>query len=104
MSTGVVLFVAFLALYLYKVALKGPNTFQGSGLAEIAYFGILGVHMVLAIVCIPLLYYVLLLAMTRPMHELSATAHPRVGKVAAPLWLISFVLGIVVYVMLYVVY
>ena len=103
MLTGVVLFVAFLALYLYKVALKGPNTFPGSGVAELAYLGILAVHMVLAIACIPLLYYVLLLAVTRPMSELSETAHPKVGKIAAPLWLVSFVLGTVVYVMLYLV-
>lgn len=104
MGAGVVLFVLFLALYLYKVALKGPTAFPGSGLAETAYLGILGVHVLLAVVCIPLLYYVLLLALTRPMDELSETAHPRVGRIAAPLWLVSFLLGLVVYVLLYLVY
>ncbi|MFC4408396.1 DUF420 domain-containing protein [Haloarchaeobius iranensis] len=103
MGTGVVLFVIFLALYLYKVALKGPNTFPGSGVAELAYLAILAIHMILAIACIPLLYYVLLLAVTRPMSELSETVHPKIGRIAAPLWLISFVLGTVVYVMLYLV-
>jgi len=33
-----------------------------------------------------------------------ATNHPRVGRVAAVLWLVSFALGIVVYLPLYVVY
>ncbi|WP_435346939.1 DUF420 domain-containing protein [Haloarchaeobius sp. HRN-SO-5] len=104
MSTGVVLFLVFLALYLYKVALKGPNAFPGTGAVELAYLAILGVHMVLAVACIPLLYYVLLVALTHPMGELSETAHPRVGRVAAPLWLVSFFLGFVVYVLLYLVY
>jgi len=36
--------------------------------------------------------------------ELPHTDHPRAGKVAAGLWLVSFTLGIVVYLMLYVVY
>jgi putative membrane protein len=97
------LFVAFLALYLWKVALKGPQSFPGSGVVELAYLGVLAIHMILAVVCIPLLYYVLLLAWTHPVSELPETAHKRVAKVAAPLWLISFVLGNVVYVMLYLV-
>lgn len=97
------LFVAFLALYLWKVALKGPQSFPGSGLVELAYFAVLAIHMILAIVCIPLLYYVLLLAWTHPISELPETNHRRVAKVAAPLWLLSFVLGNVVYVLLYLV-
>ena len=97
------LFVAFLALYLWKVALKGPQPFPGTGVVELAYLGVLAVHMILAIVCIPLLYYVLLLAWTHPISELPETSHKRVAKVAAPLWLVSFVLGNVVYVLLYLV-
>lgn len=97
------LFVAFLALYLWKVALKGPQPFPGSGAFELAYLGILAVHILLAVVCIPLLYYVLLLAWTHSIAEIPETNHRRVAKVAAPLWLISFVLGNVVYVLLYLV-
>ncbi|WP_323676586.1 DUF420 domain-containing protein [Halorubellus sp. PRR65] len=95
------LFVAFLALYLWKVALKGPQSFPGTGVVELAYLGVLAVHMLLAIVCIPLLYYVLLLAWTHSVAEIPETNHRRVAKVAAPLWLVSFVLGNVVYVLLY---
>jgi len=97
------LFVGFLALYLWKVALEGPTSFPASGMIELAYFGILAVHIVLAVVCIPLLYYVLLLAWTHSLREIPETNHRRVATVAAPLWLISFVLGNVVYVMLYLV-
>jgi putative membrane protein len=97
------LFAGFLALYLWKVALKGPQSFPGSGVVELAYLGILAVHILLAVVCIPLLYYVLLLAWTHSIAEIPETNHRRVAKVAAPLWLISFVLGNVVYLLLYVV-
>ncbi|WP_267639931.1 DUF420 domain-containing protein [Haloarchaeobius amylolyticus] len=104
MLAGVGLFLLFLVLYLYKVALKGPNAFPGTGLVELAYLGILAIHMLLAILCLPLLYYVLLLAWTHPMSELKNTRHPTIGRIAAPLWLVSFVLGNVVYVLLYLVY
>ncbi|RBI64056.1 DUF420 domain-containing protein [halophilic archaeon] len=105
MLAGLVLFVAFLALYLYKVALEGPTQFPGPVAVErFVYLPILAVHVLLAVVCIPLLYYVLLLALTRPVGTLSETNHPRVGRVAASLWLISFFLGVVVYLLLYVAY
>ena len=99
------LFLAFLVLYLYRVALVGPTHFAGPGWVEtVVYLPILVVHMGLAIVCLPLLYYVLLLAYSYPVGELAGTNHPRVGRVAAALWLISFALGVVVFLLLYVVY
>ncbi|WP_137285152.1 DUF420 domain-containing protein [Halorussus salinisoli] len=102
MLAGVVLFAAFLTLYLYRVALLGPTHFEGPQVVEqFVFYPILGIHVLLAVVCIPLLYYVLLLALTRPVSELSATNHPRVGRVAASLWLTSFALGVVVYLLLY---
>lgn len=107
MGTSFALFLTFLVLYLYKVALKGPRGFPESAPALVetyVYLPILGIHMLLAIVCLPLLYYVLLLAYTHPIHELPQTRHPTVGKVAAGLWSISFFLGFVVYLMLYVLF
>ncbi|WP_266077927.1 DUF420 domain-containing protein [Haladaptatus caseinilyticus] len=105
MLTGVVLFVAFLGLYLYRVTLEGPTDFGGpETVYQFLYLPVLAVHMLLAIVCIPLLYYVLLLAISHPVSELPQTNHPRVGRVAATLWLISFSLGVVVYALLYVFY
>lgn len=105
MLIGVMLFVAFLALYLYRVAHVGPSAFPGpEAVYRLVYLPILAIHMVLAIVTIPLLYYALLLAGTRSIPELRASNHPRVGRVAASLWLVSFSLGIVVYALLYVVY
>lgn len=102
MLAGVGLFGTFLALYLYRVALLGPSEFEGPAVVEqFVYYPILAVHVLLAVVCIPLLYYVLLLALTRPASDLPATNHARVGRVAAPLWLTSFGLGVVVYLLLY---
>ncbi|MFC7154402.1 DUF420 domain-containing protein [Halomarina halobia] len=105
MLAGFALFATFLALYLYRVSIEGPSEFPGPAAVETyLYLPVLAIHVTLAIVCIPLLYYVLLLAATRPWPELSATNHPRVGRIAAALWLVSFALGIVVYLLLYAVY
>jgi putative membrane protein len=105
MLSSAALFAVFLVLYLYKVALEGPAEFPGPDVVyRRVYVPLLAVHVFLAIVCIPLVYYVLLLATTRPVPALADTAHARVGRVAASLWLISFVLGNAVYAMLYVVY
>jgi putative membrane protein len=102
MLAGVGLFAVFLTLYLYRVALLGPTSFEGPAVVEqFVYYPILAVHVLLAVVCIPLLYYVLLLGLTRPTSELGATNHPRVGRIAASLWLTSFALGAVVYLLLY---
>lgn len=102
MFASLALFVTFLALYLYKVALAGTTQFGGPEIIyRFVYLPTLAIHILLAIVCIPLLYYVLLLATTRPVAELYETSHRRVGRVAAALWLVSFVLGNVVYVLLY---
>jgi putative membrane protein len=103
MLAGLVLFAVFLVLYLYRIVLEGPTPFTGPAVIEqFVYLPILVVHVSLAIVCVPLLYYVALLGLTRPASELGSTAHPRVGRIAASLWLVSFALGIVVYLMLYV--
>ena len=59
------------------------------------------VHIGLAIICIPLLYDALALALTTPTDTLHETRHPKVGTAAALLWLISFGLGIIVYLLLY---
>lgn len=102
-STG--LFGLFLVLYLYRVTLVGPTSFPGPGTVEqFVYLPILAVHILLAIVCIPFVFYALLLAGSHPVPELPETNHPRAGKIAATLWLISFSLGFVVYLLLHVLF
>jgi putative membrane protein len=105
MLSGFLFFGAFLGLYLYKVALTGPTPFDGPGwVAAYVYYPILGVHVLLAMVCVPLLFSVLLLALTRPVAEIPLTEHPRIGRITAALWLSSFVLGTIVYAKLYLIY
>jgi putative membrane protein len=99
------LFAAFLVLYLYRLTLRGTTAFPGPDTVyQFVYLPTLGVHILLAVVCIPLLYYVALLALTRPIAAIRDSLHPRVGRIAASLWFVSFLLGDVVYLLLYVVY
>ena len=99
------LFATFLALYLYKVIIEGTAAFPGpAAVYRYVYLPTLAIHILLAVVCIPLLYYVLLLAVTRPVDAVYDTRHRAVGRVAASLWLVSFALGDVVYALLYVAY
>lgn len=96
------LFGAFLVLYLYRVAVVGPTHFDGPGwVASYLYVPLLAIHILLAIVCVPLLYYVALLGLTTPVAQLPDTRHPRLGKVTVVLWITSFALGVLVYTMLY---
>ncbi|PSQ05449.1 DUF420 domain-containing protein [Halobacteriales archaeon QS_5_68_33] len=100
-TTG--LFTVFLVGYLYRVALEGPTPFEGPPVVEqFVYYPLLGIHVLLAIVCVPLVIYALVLATTHSVSELPETRHPTVGRAAASLWLVSFVLGTAVYLLLYV--
>lgn len=103
MIASTLLFAAFLVLYLYRVSLEGPTAFEGPDfLRQFVYLPLLGVHILLAVVCIPFVFYALLLTGVYPVTELPDTPHPRAGRIAATLWVISFALGIVVYLLLYV--
>ena len=99
------LFGAFLVFYLYRVAVEGPQTFGGpDSIYQFVYLPTLAIHILLAIVCVPLLFYVLLLAVSRPTEEIYRSRHRSVGQIAAALWVVSFALGVVVYLLLYVAY
>ncbi|MFW6449031.1 MAG: DUF420 domain-containing protein [Halobacteriota archaeon] len=105
MSTAFASFLAFLALYLYKVALEGPQPFPGpESVYTFVYLPLLVVHVGLAVVCLPLLYYVVLLAASHPVSRLPATNHARVARPALALWATSFLMGLAVYANLYLLY
>ncbi len=102
MLTSFGLFVAFLAAYLYRLILVETTAFGGpDAVYTYLYLPFLGIHILLAIVCVPFVFYALLLAATRPPEELYHTRHAQAGSVAAVLWLISFAMGIGVYILLY---
>lgn len=102
MLTTTALFVTFLVLYLYRLAVEGQTTFGGPAwVRRFVYLPALAVHILLAIVAVPLVYYALLVALTRPVSAIRGSDHARVGRLAAVLWFVSFALGIVVYLFLY---
>ncbi len=100
-ATG--LFSIFLVLYLYRlILLGGPASFGGPPtLYRFVYLPVLTIHILLAMIAIPLVFDALAIALTTAAPELARTRHPRVGRVAATLWIVSFSLGIVVYVLLH---
>jgi putative membrane protein len=99
------LFALFLTLYLYRVAVHGPTAFPGpEAVRTYVYLPVLFVHVALAIVCVPFVFYALLTAGTRPVRDVYETRHRTAGRVAAALWLVSFSMGVVIYAMLYHVY
>jgi putative membrane protein len=105
MLASTALFGLFLVLYLYRVSLEGPTEFTGPDtLRQFLYLPMLAVHILLAMLCLPFVYGALLLAGTHPVAELRETLHPRIGRVAATLWLVSFTLGICVYLLLHVLF
>jgi len=96
------LFALFLLLYLYRVAIHGPTEFGGPAVVETyVYHPVLFVHIALAIVCVPFVFYALLVAGTRPVAEIYESSHRRAGRVASTLWLVSFTMGLAIYAMLY---
>lgn len=102
MLASFALFSSFLVLYLYRVALLGPNEFPGpDAVRTFVYVPFLAVHIGLAMLCVPFVFYALLSAETRPIAAISGTNHAQVGRIAATLWLISFSMGIVIYALLY---
>jgi putative membrane protein len=105
MLASFLLFAAFLGLYLYRVAVHGPSSFPGPQWVRLyVYFPILLVHIGLAVLCVPFVFYALLSAGTRPIKEIYESNHRRAGRIAAALWLISFSMGLVIYALLYHIY
>lgn len=101
MLGAVATIAAFLVLYLTRIGGGGQKEIVGAeGLALAAYLGMLGVHVVLSILAVPLVVFVLAMAVSRPVEELYGSRHPRVGRVTVATWLVSLVLGVLAYVLL----
>lgn len=100
MTGAFCLILIFLVLYLVKTGGGGRKEFVGPPGAWTAYVSMLGIHIVLSILSVPLVLYTLLLGITNPVSQIGTTHHPVVGRVAATCWIISLVLGIVAYLLL----
>ena len=110
MASSFVLILTFLGLYLLKVG-GGPGEKRiviesgavlgaYAGTVKAVYLAMLGIHILLSVLAVPVVLYVLTLAATRSVPELRESPHARVGRVAAAVWLCSLVLGVVTYLLL----
>ncbi len=86
----------FLASYLVRFATTGAHRYPGHGAAKTAYLILLGTHTLLAAVALPLVLRTLYLAIKQRFDR-----HPRLARIAYPIWLYVSVTGVLVYLMLY---
>lgn len=86
----------FLVLYVVRFSLTGTHSFTGPGLMRPIYLTILFSHMTLAVVVLPLVIRLLLLARREDFG-----AHRALARWTFPVWLYVSVTGLAVYVMLY---
>ena len=109
MVTAFLLISLFLILYLWKVGGGFEKSFvvpEGTflagyaGLIEPAYLLMLGIHIFLSVVSVPVVLFAILLGLTHSPAELRDTAHARIGRIAVLAWSVSLFLGIVTYFML----
>jgi uncharacterized membrane protein YozB (DUF420 family) len=96
MVTAFCVSTAFLVSYLTRVALTGTHADPHEGWVHIAYLAILGTHMVLAMLVVPLVLTVLVLALRQRF-----TTHRAIARYTFPVWLYVSVTGVVVYMVLY---
>ncbi|WIV67043.1 DUF420 domain-containing protein [Natrialbaceae archaeon AArc-T1-2] len=95
------LILLFLVVYLVRVGGGGEKYITGvSDPVYYSYLAMLGIHILLSIVAVPVVLYALILGLTHTPAELRGTAHASVGRIAAASWILSLVLGVVTYVML----
>jgi putative membrane protein len=100
MTTAFVLILLFLVFYLLKTGGGGRKEIVEGAPLRTLYLGMLGVHIALSMLAVPLVLYAITLGVTHTPAELRRTAHARVGRIAVSTWLVSLVLGVVAYLML----
>jgi len=86
----------FLTSYLVYHANVGSKLYPGTGPLRLIYFFILGTHIVLAAVILPMAIVTLVRAL-RGRFE----THKRLARRTLPLWIYVSVTGVVIYMMLY---
>lgn len=100
MLTAFALIVVFLALYLWKTGGGFEKAILATGAVKVAYLIMLGIHIALSVVAVPVVLYAVILGLTHTPAELRETHHARVGRIAVAAWSLSLALGVVTYVLL----
>ncbi len=100
MGASFTLIVAFLVLYVLKVATLGPEIYKGPDiLRNLVYLPALTIHLALSIISVPLVVYNALTGLWLRTRA-GISYHRRVGRIAYPAWTVSLALGLLVYAML----
>ncbi|MEF8775692.1 MAG: DUF420 domain-containing protein [Haloarculaceae archaeon] len=100
MLVAFALIVVFLVIYLWKTGGGFEKSILATGPVKTAYLAMLGIHILLSVVAVPVVLYAVVLGLTHSTAELRDSLHPRVGRFAVAAWSLSLVLGIVTYVLL----
>jgi uncharacterized membrane protein YozB (DUF420 family) len=96
MIAAVISSACFLAGYLVYHAHVGEKSSGYTGVIAWLYFPMLGTHVLLAMVVLPLVIVTLVPAFRRRWDK-----HRRIGRWTMPIWLYVSVTGVLVYLMLY---
>jgi putative membrane protein len=94
------LILLFLVLYLLKTGGGGQKEIVAPDGPTIAYLVMLGVHILLSVLAVPLVLYNIVVGLSHTTEEIRGTAHARVGRWAVAVWSVSLTLGIAAYVLL----
>ncbi len=100
MLTAFTLILVFLFFYLWKTGGGFEKAIVAPPAVTTVYLVMLGVHIFLSVVSVPVVLYAAILGLTHTPSELRETAHPRVGRIAVTAWSVSLALGILTYVLL----
>lgn len=95
MVTAFVFSCLFIASYLTDHALHGDILFAGRGIVRGVYFAILGSHIVLSMVALPLILITFFFALSGRFRQ-----HKRIARITFPIWLYVSVTGVVIFAML----
>ncbi len=92
MLTAFIFSTAFLVCYITNYALHGESHFHGEGAVRWVYFPLLITHIMLAVVCLPLILITFFLSLSGRFP-----AHKKIARWTFPIWLYVSVTGVVVH-------
>ncbi|MFQ6013766.1 MAG: DUF420 domain-containing protein [Thermoplasmata archaeon] len=98
MELAFVSIVSFLALYVTRQSLSGTLAFGGPPPLYLGvYLPLLVAHLAISTATVPPVVYNFLVGLSRPLNQVGATLHPRVGRIIVPLWMASSLMGLIVF-------
>ncbi|WP_302080107.1 DUF420 domain-containing protein [Salinibaculum rarum] len=100
MLTAFSLILLFLVFYLWKTGGGFEKAIVAPELATLVYLAMLGIHIFLSVVAVPVVLYAVILGLSHTPTELRETSHARYGRIAVTAWSISLALGIITYFLL----